>query len=139
MESIIDQRHHIVEKAVMQRPDAVVEMTILLWERLAFELSSIIGDEGFQSLYARSCNLNKITFPWLLLDHDSETSHTRFAGLKIALESRDITEASTASKTLLITFVDILALLIGDQLTASILLSAWNDNALNIVEKGNSK
>lgn len=123
----------------MQRPDAVVEVTILLWERLAIELSSIIGDEGFQSLYARSCNLNKVAYPWLLIDHVSQTSVSRFEGLQISLKSRDIVDASTASKTLLITFVDILALLIGDQLTASILLSAWNENALNIVEKGNSK
>ncbi len=124
---------------MIQRPDAVVEVTILLWERLAAELSSIIGEEGFQSLYARSGNLIRATFPWLLLDHASQSSASRFAGLQISLENRSLAEATEASKALLITFVDILALLIGDQLTASILRSAWIDEALDIAEKGNSK
>lgn len=139
MGSIIDQRHDIVEKAVMQRPDAVVEVSVLLWERLSAELISIIGEEGFQSLYARSANLNSVTYPWLLLDHAAQSSGSRFAGLQISLESRSLAEASEASKALLITFVDILALLIGDLLTASILRSAWIDDTLDIVVKGNLK
>ncbi|MDO8176993.1 MAG: hypothetical protein Q7T62_01990 [Undibacterium sp.] len=139
MGSIIDQRHDIVEKAVTQRPDAVVDVTILLWERLAVELISLIGEEGFQSLYTRSGHLNSVTFPWLLLDHITQSSDSRFAGLQISLENREPAEASEASKALLITFVDILALLIGDLLTASILRSAWIDDTLHIVVKGIQK
>ena len=129
MGSIIDQRHDIVDKAVMQRPDALVDVTILLWERLAVELISIIGEEGFQSLYARSGHLIIVTYPWLLLDHGSQSSDSRFAGLQM----------SAASKALLITFVDILALLIGDLLTASILRSAWINETFNKVVKGIQK
>jgi general stress protein CsbA len=139
MRSIIDQRHDIVKKAVMQRPDAVVEVTVLMWERLAVELISIIGEEGFQSLYIRSGHLNSTIFPWLLLEHTSSSSDSRFADLQICLESRDASEVSAASEALFITFVDILALLIGDLLTASILRSAWIDDTFELVAKGNTK
>ncbi|MFZ6748201.1 hypothetical protein [Undibacterium sp. Ren11W] len=139
MGSIIDQRHDIVKNAVMQRPDAVVEVTILMWERLAVELISIIGEEGFQSLYARSCHLNSAIFPWLLLDHSSSSSDSRFVDLQICLENREPAEASEASKALFITFVDILALLISDLLTASILRSAWIDDTFELVAKGNTQ
>ena len=56
---------------------------------------------------------------------------SRFADLKINLEGRDLTQASEASITLLITFIDILILLIGDLLTTTILRSAWGDDALD--------
>lgn len=126
----------------MQRPDAVVEVTIFLWERLAIDLISIIGDEGFQSLYTRSAHLNSVAFPWLLLDHATQSSASRFAGLQMSLENRALTdpaETKEACKTLLITFVDILALLIGDSLTASILRSAWMGESFEPVVKGNLK
>lgn len=139
MGSIIDQRHDIVDKAVMQRPDALVDVTILLWERLAFELISIIGEEGFQSLYSRSGHLIIVAYPWLLLDYDSHSFVSRFAGLQMSLESRDFTEVGEASKALLITFVDILAMLIGDLLTTSILRSAWINDTFDTAVKGIQK
>ena len=119
----------------MQRPEAILDVTVNLWDRLASELISIIGEGGFQSLYLRSVHLTNVTFPWLVLSHPSQQTDSRFAGLKMSLEGRDITEATGASITLMITFIDILALLIGDLLTTSILRSAWGDDALNIVVK----
>ena len=134
----------------MQRPDAVVEVTIFLWERLAVELISIIGEEGFQSLYTRSARLNSVAFPWLLLDHESQaysqassqSSTSRFAGLQMSLENRKLTDpaqTNEACKKLLMTFVDILALLIGESLTVSILRSAWMGESFDTVVKGNQK
>ena len=126
----------------MQLPDAVVDVTIVLWERLAFELISIIGNEGFQSLYIRSAHLNSPAFPWLLLDHPTLTSTSRFAGLHLCLASRKLVDpvnTNEACKALLITFVDILALLIGDLLTASILRSAWMGEPFDKVVKGIQK
>ena len=127
MGSAVEKLHQIVEIAVMQRPEAVTEVTIQLWECLAVDLMSIIGEEGFQSLYVRSGHLNSVSFPWLLLDQASLSSRSRFAGLQMSLENRELSEVSAASKTLLITFVDTLALLIGDLLTTSILRAAWAD------------
>lgn len=125
----------MIRRAVTQRPDAIREVTISLWERLASELISIIGEGGFQSLYARSGHLTNATFPWLVLNHPSQLIKSRFEGLKMSLDGRSVTESSEASIALLITFIDILALLIGDLLTTSILRSAWGDDALDIAAK----
>ncbi|MES2534823.1 MAG: hypothetical protein V4632_03025 [Pseudomonadota bacterium] len=119
----------------MQRPEAVVAVTIDLLERLAAELISIIGDGGFQSLYSRSVHLTSASFPWMLKNHPSQQPDARFAGLQAALEERNFTEAGEASIALLTTFIDILALLIGELLTTSILRSAWGDDVSDIAVK----
>lgn len=119
----------------MQRPDAVVEISIHLWEELARELVSIIGEGGFQSLYKRSLHLTSATFPWMTLDSTLPKSGSGFADLKKCFAEQDAAKAGEASTTLLITFIDILALLIGEHLTSSILCSAWGDDALDTVAK----
>jgi hypothetical protein len=125
------QRHQMIRRAVIQRPEAVLDVTLHLWERLASELISIIGEGGFQSLYSRSVHLTSATFPWMVSSHPWQRTDSRFPDLKISFEGRDFAEASEASITLLITFIDILAVLIGEFLTTSILRSAWGDDALN--------
>ena len=119
----------------MRRPEAVVGVTIDLWERLAAELIAIIGEGGFQSLYARSVHLASAIFPWMVLSHPWQQTDSRFADLKKSLEAREFEEASEASIALLTTFVDILALLIGEHLTTSILHSAWGDDVVDIAGK----
>lgn len=113
----------------MRRPEAVPDMSVQLWEQLAKELILLIGEGGFQSLYERSVHLAKGAFPWLVASGPSQPGDPRFTSLKISLAGRDRTEASEASIALLITFIDILASLIGELLTTSILRSAWGDDA----------
>lgn len=125
----------MIRRAVLQRPDAVLDVTIELWERLAAGLISIIGEGGFDSLYARSIHLAGASFPWLVPGPPSAQSGARFAQLKFCLESQDGREAGEASIALLITFIDILALLIGEPLTTSILRSVWGDGALDMAAK----
>ena len=114
----------------MQRPDALVRVTLDLWLGLATELTSIIGEGGFQSLYERSMHLVHGRFPWMAASHSPASTDSAFAELKICLEGRDFTEASEASVALLNTFIDILIVLIGELLTTSILRSAWGDDAV---------
>jgi ABC-type uncharacterized transport system YnjBCD permease subunit len=119
----------------MQRPEAVVVVTIDLWERLATDLITIVGEGGFDSLYSRSVHLVSATLPWMVLSHPWQQTDTRFAELKKSLEGRDVEESGEASIALLTTFVDILAQLIGEHLTTSILQSAWGDDAVDIAGK----
>ena len=119
----------------MRRPEAVVDVTIDLWGRLAADLIEIIGEGGFQSLYSRSAHLVSAIFPWMVLSHPWQQTDSGFADLKKSLEGREFEEISEASITLLITFVDILALLIGEHLTTSILHSAWDDDVMDIAGK----
>ncbi len=125
----------MIRRAVLQRPDAVLDVTIELWERLAADLISIIGEGGFDSLYARSIHLAGANFPWLMLCSPAEQSGARFAQLKICLEGQDGSDVGEASIALLSKFIDILALLIGEPLTTSILRSAWGDGALDMAVK----
>lgn len=135
MATINIQRQEMIRRAVTQRPDAVLEVTVHLWERLAYELISIIGEGGFQSLYSRSVLLTSAAFPWMVLSHPWQRTDSRFEDLKIGFEGKDVTQTSEASVTLLTTFIDILAVLIGELLTTSILRSAWGDDALGTAAK----
>lgn len=119
----------------MQRPEAIPDVSVSLWERLASELISIIGEGGFQSLYARSIHLTSAMYPWLTPVHPKPGTDARFAGLKKDLEGKDAVLAGEANITLLITFIDILTMLIGELLTASILRAAWGDDALDTAVK----
>lgn len=126
----------------MQQPEAVVATSLHLWQCLSLSLISIIGDSGFQSMYIRSLFLAAARFPWL-----PRSSHvamlkngntTRFDTLHAALAAQaqqDAHEAAEAGIVMLQTFVDILALLIGEHLTTSILVSAWGDVALDSAAK----
>jgi hypothetical protein len=125
----------MISSAVMQRPDAIVSVSIDLWERLASELIALVGEGGFQSLYSRSVHLTNAIYPWLAPSHRPQQVETRFAGLQLSLEGRDFTEASEASIALLSTSIDILVTLIGESLTISILRSAWGEDASNIAAK----
>lgn len=100
-----------------------------LWESLAIEIISIVGEEGFQSLYTRSVFLAQPAFPWLASLSLSPHTNQRFAQLKLCLQQLTPEQVSAANRLLFITFTDILAALIGEQLTASILHAAWVDDA----------
>jgi hypothetical protein len=115
----------------MQRPEAMLDVTLHLWSQLASELVSIIGEGGFQALYSRSLHLTAKTFPWVAPGLPSHEIDSRFASLKTNLEEQDSKEAGEASIALLGIFIDILGSLIGELLTTSILRSAWGDDALD--------
>ncbi len=53
----------------------------------------------------------------------------------MGLEVQTPTQISEANSLLLITFTDILASLIGEQLTTTILRSAWGNDALDSTDK----
>ena len=103
-----------------------MDVAIRLWEQLATQIIIIIGEDGFNSLYARSLFLSQAIFPWLAVSQLAPQTKHRFAGLKTSLEGQTPAQASEATSLLLIIFTDILASLIGDQLTTLILGVAWD-------------
>ena len=111
--------------------DKVTDAAINFWDKLATEIISIVGEGGFNSLYARSVFLVRSTFPWLATSSLSPQIDQRFAELKVRLAEQTPAQANAANRLLLITFTDILASLIGEQLTTSIMRSAWGDDASN--------
>jgi len=129
METIDLLRHQIIKNLMAQHTEKVEDAAIDLWERMATQIVSIVGEGGFNSLYARSVFLTQSTFPWLTAGSLSSQTDHRFAELKMSFEGRTPAQASEANSLLLITFTDILASLIGEQLTTSILRSAWSYDA----------
>jgi hypothetical protein len=130
------QRLQIIERLIGQQPQHRVYAAISMWEQLAKQIISIIGEEGFNSLYARSVVLTQATFPWLEAGTPSSSPDNRFADLKTNLEAQMPAQANSANKQLLISFTDILATLIGEGLTTRILDSAWSNDLAERATKG---
>lgn len=122
-------RHQIIESLMVQHPEKVTDAAINLWEQMATQIISIVGEGGFNSLYARSVFLAQSTFPWLEASALPPGADHRFAALKMCLEGQTSAQASAANTLLLITFTDIVASLIGEQLTTRILRLAWGGDA----------
>jgi hypothetical protein len=127
-------RHQIIKSLTAQNTEKVADAAIILWEKLAAQIISVVGEDGFNTLYERSIFLNQSIFPWLPGVLSCKTNQ-RLTGLKMSLEAQTPEQASTANSLLLITFTDILALLIGEQLTSRILSLAWGADIWNGTDK----
>ena len=128
-------RHKIIKNRMAQHTEKVSDAAVVLWEQMAIQLISIVGEGGFNSLYARSVFLTQSTFAWLAAGALPAQTEYRFAQLKLCLETQTPAEAIAANNLLLITFTDILAALIGEPLTTSILCSAWDLDASDMAGK----
>ncbi|WP_157979495.1 hypothetical protein [Rhodoferax ferrireducens] len=118
-------RHKIIVGLTAQLTEKVADTAIALWEQMATQIIAIVGEGGFNSLYARSLFLTASHHPWLASGALSPQTGQRFAELKICMEEQAPAQVVAGTSLLLITFTDILASLIGEQLTVRILQSAW--------------
>lgn len=125
MQTTVHSRRQIIEAALARHPDAVAQASIRLWERLAPELVSIIGEGGFKPLYARSVRLSCAQYPWLAPAAAAAPGEARFVQLQALLQARDQAQALQGSAALFNIFLDLLASLIGEVLTTHLLSSAW--------------
>lgn len=135
METSDTLRHQIVKSLTTQDAERVVDAELELWERMAAQIISIVGEGGFNSLFARSMFLTRATFPWLAAGSPPPPTERRFTELKRCLDGQTPAHARAANRLLLITFTDILASLIGEQLTIRILRAAWRNDALDKADK----
>ena len=129
METNAFQRHQLIKSLMAQEAEKVADAAIILWEQMAAQIILIVGEGGYNSLYARSVFLAQSTFPWLAAETLPPQAGQRFAALRLSLEGQTPAQAHEANSLLLITFTDILALLVGEELTSSILHSAWGNKA----------
>ena len=113
----------------------IAARTLWSWERVAFHLTPLIGEAGFQSLYARAVHLAVPQCSGLTPAGQAQTLESLFEKLKEELEPMDTQDAARTSKLVLATFTELLSTLIGEPLTSRILHSAWNDESENISGK----
>ena len=116
----------MIKDALSQQPEAVVQTSLRLWELLAPELISIIGEGGFTPLYARSIRLACKQHAWLAQQGVRPSGKERFTELRNGLQAQDPAHSRQASLDLFIIFLDLLASLIGEELTTHLLHSAWS-------------
>lgn len=122
------QRQQKIDDLLMQQCETA-EAAVFLWERIAAKIISLVGEGGFNALYARSIFLCQSAFPWLASGMLPAQPEYRFAKLKASLEAQAPEQANAAQRLLLITFIDILATLIGERLTEHILSSVLDHGA----------
>lgn len=121
------QRQQSIENLSSKKHDGFADAAIGLWERVAAQIIALVGEAGFDSLYARSVFLAQSTFPWLTEPTQSPPEGHRFANLRANLEGKPPELASDANRLLLIIFTDTLASLIGEPLTERVLKTAWGN------------
>jgi hypothetical protein len=126
-----DHRKELIRRQLTLIPNDEIGMAIQSWQPFAMQLMDIVGEDGFLVMFARSLHLLRSTFPMLPNDSIQVTGGTWLAELKNALSGQDLIQANSANHQLLMTFTNILASLIGEDLTVEILHSAWGDNAAN--------
>lgn len=129
------RRHQIIKNHASRPTPTAVQDAIDLWEQMAKQLISIIGEGGFNSLYARSLFLTQSRYPWLAEHELLSPSDQRFTELKICFEAHTPEISTEANHQFLITFSDVLAVLIGEQLTTHLFVTAWDMDAQDRVNK----
>lgn len=125
----------IASRLASVRPEEVVERVVQLWTSLASELIPIIGEAGFAIIYVRSLHLNQPAFPWLPVEPVPKQADSLFTSLTTSLNERTHAETAEACQALLITFTDVLVVLIGEPITTSILRAAWGDDTPETTSK----
>src|SRR5476649_2479217 len=129
MATIDEQRHQMIRRIVMHRHDSTATDTILLWERLACELTAIIGHAGFDTLYVRAAHLARGQHPGLPVAAGPNFDLLR----KYLLQSP--VQAMEVNIPLLTILIATSTRLNGDPLTTTILHAACGTDAVDTTGK----
>lgn len=126
-----DRRRAAIQTTLAHRagdaPDAraIAEAALATWHQMSSRLAPVIGVRGGDVLFARALHLTKTSFPWLAMA-EGQADHTALlAGLQARLAGQETAAATEAATTLLVTFAEILASLIGESLTERLLGPVW--------------
>jgi hypothetical protein len=109
--------------------------SIHLWHTMATQIISVVGQGGFQSLYSRSIFLTQRAYPWMANLPKGLPTDLSFPTLRACLKEHPPAHAHDANTLLMLTFTDLLASLIGEQLTVRLLKTAWGADAADLTDK----
>ena len=129
-------RHQIIKSLLAHHTAKGGEGAILVWEQMANQLIPLIGEDGFAMLTTRSVVLTQPAFPWLKVSAQPLQTSKMFAELSSSFNGQSPANANAANSQLLITFTDIMASLIGEELTINTLRSAWGHVVVKQQDKG---
>jgi hypothetical protein len=114
----------LIERVLSGSPETCIDVSIELLQILANSLSNIIGEDGFEALLFRAARRVGNDYPWLQFDPRARPADPEFELLRVCFDGKAPADIEAASILLFITFVDILALLVGAHLTKIILHAA---------------
>ena len=106
---------------------AIADRVLWSWERMAFHLTPLIGEGGFQSLYLRAIHMALPECPRITLLKHCKSTDDLFQKLREDLNFLDAVTTELCSSVLLNKFIELVSSMIGDSLTGQILHSAWDD------------
>lgn len=137
MENSGPRRQQIV-KLIGSMPDAEAGgRVIALFLPLRLQLASLVSEEGYSFLFERSIHQTAQQYKWIGVPSQAHGAE-RLSDLRAIFAQRTHEEALAASTFLLLNFIDLVASLIGESLTVSILCSAWGDAALGAMDGDNT-
>jgi hypothetical protein len=105
--------------------DATAEAAAATWRLVAVQLVPVIGARGLDVLFNRALHETSAAFPWLAVAVDRGGHASLLPNLMACLAGQDTSTAAEASNTLLLTFTELLATLIGQSLTTRLLAPVW--------------
>ena len=99
------------------------------YEDLSDVAAPLIGRVGIEALMSRAVHLARLQYPWLGSDRPDSPQHQENAFAEVArcLEQAEAGIAADAAAAVFARSAGLLATLIGDGLTASLLSKAWPD------------
>jgi len=127
----MEDRKQLIARILTPRPEgtadarAIADQAVWSWERIAFHLTPLIGQAGFQSLYFRAVHLSLPQCPTITLLQRGSSTEDLFQHLRSDLALLDAVTTAFCSNVLMNKFLELVASMIGEQLTAQILHSAW--------------
>jgi hypothetical protein len=118
--------HGLLEREAGSHADAIgiAIAARRLCERLADQLSPIVGTAGIEAICSRSLHLTRRQFPSLA---PIEQKNGSFAHLEASLRGLEPEAAIDASVAVLVTACGLLDVFIGESLTTLLLRGAWPD------------
>lgn len=110
-----------------RHPDAkaIAEATAATWDMVTLQLAPVIGARGLDALFRRALHVTSAAFPLLAVVADVGSGADPPPSLTACLAGQDAATAAKASYTLLVTFTELLATLIGEPLTLRLLAPVW--------------
>ena len=94
------------------------------WRHIAQQLCPLIGDSGFCALFGRAVHVVGPEHAWLAPQQSCRSPGQLFRSLEERMAGVDAVRAAAANDSLLRTFTQLLATLIGEALTQRVLSSA---------------
>ena len=105
-------------------PTVLAAVAQRTYDELAEVAAPLIGQAGVEALMSRAVHLARREYPWLGSDRHEKNA---FAEVARCLERAEAGMAADAAAAVFARSVGLLATLIGDRLTASLLYKAWPD------------